>query len=601
VFYSWLALGGYALVQGVAALRAGDRAAAARAFGGLAAGLALAFGMSAFLYLPTHEYAKLSIRSAGEGGGAGFQYATSWSFSPAEMLTFFIPGMFGFGGSTYWGSMPFTDYPNYMGILPLALALYGAWTLRGPRRTYLILLAGVALLISFGKHLAPLYSLLYYHLPFFNKFRVPVMILVLVQFAVAALAALGLTRALSVPPPEGGKRGAQSPRDRWLLASALAAGGGFAALVLISALAPALTRAAAGGRFANLDPGSSREIMSRAIGMAGSDALKSGLLLAAGLALIGLVRRRRIAWGVAAAGLLLLVAGDLWLVDRRIIDPQVGSPQEYREHFVETPEITFLKSDSSLFRVLPLQWNDSRLAAYGIASPLGYHPAKPRLYQAFMDTVGIQNVWTLRFLNVKYMLADEYLPPQATDFEIRHDGPVKVYGVKGALPRAQMIHRVKAVRDDVVALATLHTGGFDSGSEVLWAEPGAIPAMGEPATPDSVRVLRYDFNECAFMVSTAAPGIFLVRDEWDPDWEATLDGAPTALHRVNYLMRGVVVGPGVHEIALRYEPRALATGIRISIAALIASLLLALAGVVQGARRRGEGSGPAPGGPEAGA
>ncbi|HEY7727375.1 MAG TPA: hypothetical protein VID50_02895 [Candidatus Eisenbacteria bacterium] len=586
VFYSWLALGSYALVQGIAHARGGDRAAAIRALAGLTAGLVLAFGMSAFLYLPTHEYAKLSIRSAGEGGGAGFAYATSWSFSPREMLTFVIPGMFGFGGSTYWGSMPFTDYPNYMGILPLALAVYGAWTLRGPVRLYFVLLAIAALLISFGKHLAPLYSLLYYHVPFFNKFRVPVMILVLTQFSVAALAALGLTRAWTPPPADAGKRRGGGGRDRWLLAAAIAAAGGVAALVLLSALAPAITRDAMGGRLANLEPGTAREIMRRAVGMASSDALKSGLFLAAGLAVIGLYRRRQLAWGVAAAGLLVLWAGDLWIVDRRIIDPQVGSPAEYREHFERTPEVDFLRSDSTLFRVLPLQWNDSRLAAYGIASVLGYHPAKPRLYQAFMDTVGIRSAWTLRFLNVKYILTDGYIPPESTDFLLRHDGAVKVYEVEGALPRAQMLHRLKPVRDDGVALATLHTGGLDTGVEALWTEPGQLPPMKEPMTPDSVRAIRYDFNECDFLAATAAPGIFLLRDQWDPDWTARVDGSPARIYRVDYLLRGVLVGPGVHRIAFRYEPKALALGFRVSVAALLATLLLALAGVVTGARRR---------------
>jgi len=58
-----------------------------------------------------------------------------------------------------------------MGIAPLAFAVYGAMrTARdGPRVSRD--LAAVALLISFGKHVQPLYSLLYYHLPFFNKFR----------------------------------------------------------------------------------------------------------------------------------------------------------------------------------------------------------------------------------------------------------------------------------------------------------------------------------------------------------------------------------------------------------------------------------------------
>ena len=33
-----------------------------------------------------------------------------------------MPGALGFGVPTYWGTMPFTDYPNYMGLAILALA-----------------------------------------------------------------------------------------------------------------------------------------------------------------------------------------------------------------------------------------------------------------------------------------------------------------------------------------------------------------------------------------------------------------------------------------------------------------------------------------------
>ena len=66
---------------------------------------------------------RLSIRGASSSGGAKYNYATSWSFHPKEILTFLLPSAFGFGGQAYWGYMPFTDYPNYMGIIVLLLAL----------------------------------------------------------------------------------------------------------------------------------------------------------------------------------------------------------------------------------------------------------------------------------------------------------------------------------------------------------------------------------------------------------------------------------------------------------------------------------------------
>jgi hypothetical protein len=581
VFYTWLALSGYALFLAISGSRAGRSAEAARALGGLCAGLLLGFGMSAFLYLPTHEYAALSVRGGGEGGGAGLPYATAWSFNPREILTFVIPSMFGFGGRTYWGSMPFTDYPNYMGILPLALAVYGAMRWTGTVRWYLVATAAVALLMSFGKYFQPLYSLLYYHLPFFNKFRVPVMVLVLVQFATAALAAFGATKALERPAPAK-DRTKKDPGALWMRAALLSAVAGVAVTVLLHALSEPLETLALRGH-PNLGP----DVARQALDMASLDAIKSALLLGIGFFVIGFARRGRMSRTAAAIALLAVTAADLWVIDRKIIDPQVGSAEDYAGYFKETPEVTFLRSDSTLFRVFPLQWNDSRLAAYGIASVQGYHPAKPKLYQALADTAGIMSsLDMLKFLNVKYVLLDGHLPPGTPGMALRQDGEIKVYEVLGALPRAYVVHRLRPVRDDVVALATIAARNFDPGQEALWTEPDPLPPMAEPQTPDSVRAIRYDFNEAEFLASTVAPGLFVLGDQYDPDWRATVDGAPAKIYRVDYLMRGVLIGPGVHRVRFTYVPRALESGIRISTLSLALTLALAGAGLLQRRRKR---------------
>jgi len=192
----------------------------------------------------------------------------------------------------------------------------------------------------------------------------------------------------------------------------------------------------------------------------------------------------------------------------------------------------------------------------------------------------------LRFLNVKYVLLDGSLPKDTPGVSLVHDGEVKVYEIDAALPRAYVVHRLKPVRDDAVALALIRTGNFDPAHEALWTGPDPLPPMAEPAGLDSVRVIRYDFNEAEFLVVTTAPGLFVLADQYDPDWEATVDGAPATIHRVDYLMRGVRVGPGVHRIRFRYMPRALEAGIRISALSLALTVLLAGAGLVQRRRAR---------------
>ena len=372
-------------------------------------------------------------------------------------------------------------------------------------------------------------------------------------------------------------------------AALLAAVGGFGLLFLINLLGPSIREYAIHSR-PNFDLSHARA----ALDMASIDAVKSGLFLAAALALVGMARRGRLSQSVAALLIVGVTAVDLWTIDRKIIDPLVATPREYDDNFRETPEVTFLRSDSTQFRVFPLRWDDTRLAAFGIASVLGYHPAKPRLYQSFVDTVGIQSFATLRLLNVKYVLADGYFPAETKDVMLRHDGEVKVYEVEGALPRAYVAHAIRQVRDDTVALAVLRTQAFDPRAEVLWSEPTAAPPVASPGVPDSVRPIRYDFNEVEYLVSSAAPGLFVAIDQYDPDWIATVDGTPAAIHRVNYLMRGVALPAGVHRVRFAYAPRALAAGIQISLASAIVALLLAGWGAWRtAAARRGSIGAPA--------
>jgi hypothetical protein len=351
--------------------------------------------------------------------------------------------------------------------------------------------------------------------------------------------------------------------------------------VLLQAFRPSLEAAAAASR-PNMNPGLAR----LALDMASVDLLKSGILLAAGLAAIAFFRAGRIGKSAAAAALLLVTAGDLWTLDRKIMDPQIGTKTEYADHFAETPEVAFLRGDPTQFRVLPLEWNDSRLASFGVASVLGYHPAKPRIYQAFLDTVGLNSLETLRLLNTKYLMADGYYPPTVQGLRLRHDGQVKVYEIEGALPRAFVVHHVRPVRDETMALAVLRAHGIDPRLEAVWLKPDPLPALAEPTLPDSVRPLKFDFNEVEYSVSTNAPGLLVTVDQWDPDWNVTVDGTRADLERVNYVMRGVLIPAGVHVVRFRYVPRALQAGIRISAASLAVTVLLAGIGLVAGRRRR---------------
>ena len=68
--------------------------------------------LSLWIYIPLINYAPYSNRSI-SNGGASFEYATNWSFHPYEMLTMILPSSYGFGDASYFGYMPFTNFPNF--------------------------------------------------------------------------------------------------------------------------------------------------------------------------------------------------------------------------------------------------------------------------------------------------------------------------------------------------------------------------------------------------------------------------------------------------------------------------------------------------------
>jgi uncharacterized membrane protein YfhO len=64
----------------------------------------------------------------------------------------------------------------------------------------------------------------------------------------------------------------------------------------------------------------------------------------------------------------------------------------------------------------------------------------------------------------------------------------------------------------------------------------------------------------------------LFNDKHDPNWKVWVDGQPAPLLKANYLMRGLHLAPGEHEIVWRFQPPT--EGLYVSIAAIFAGLVL---------------------------
>lgn len=153
--------------------------------------LLLGIGLAASIYLPAISYTANSIRGGAVDGGIGLVDAMAYSFPPMESIVLLVPSFFGFGDPIYWGGIRATAYPQYMGLIVLVFAIYGCFKSSKRIKYFFITVSGLALLIAFGHHFEIFYKIFYNYLPFFNKFRVPMYILILFQFSICVLAGIG--------------------------------------------------------------------------------------------------------------------------------------------------------------------------------------------------------------------------------------------------------------------------------------------------------------------------------------------------------------------------------------------------------------------------
>ncbi len=541
-----------------------------------ALGLILGLCMAMWIYLPALNYAPYSIRGAGGGGGTGFEYATAWSFSFGEMATFFIPSFYGFGGATYWGNMPFTDYPNYMGILVITLAIIGLLFSEKKIKYFFGLTALLALLISFGKNLF-LYQIFYDYLPYFNKFRVPAMFLILTQFSVAVLAGLGLDVSTKLIAEN---------KNNEAVKKLLLVGGG----VLLITLGLKFML----GSQPDFGSRSHPVLNSLRMDMINSDMMASIVFLLLGAGTFYITRMGWIGHKISMSIIIGLSMIDLALVDHQIIAPDKDS---YRQstmtkrsvkstYLSEDEVIRFLKKDTSQFRILPLGSlaNENRWSAFQIESIMGYHPAKIYRYNKLKDEVGWNSLGVLQMLNVKYVIIMEELPHPAFELvftgKLFHQGKYQktnVYQFKDALPRVIFPQELKNIPELENQLNALRQQDFNPlQTAIVESEISGIEYNPEA----KVEITHWSPNKIEIDANVPTNQFLVLSEIYYPEgWEIT-SHPDWQIHPVNTILRGFQIPAGEHHIVMEFIPNDVRYGTFLTWGSTAILILFILAGII---------------------
>jgi hypothetical protein len=574
-YYTWMLAGAYALyflIIHIKDIKARNKSL--MGFGSFVGAAVLGIGLAMLIYLPSLEYTPFSIRGGGPSGGADYNYATSWSFSPKELLTFIIPSAFGFGGQTYWGNMPFTDYPNYMGIVILALAAIGFVHRRDQLMWFLLGTSILAIFISFGKNMNIIYDLFYSFFPYFNKFRVPAMILILVQFNASVMAALGLNYLLTLHKQV-------IPRWFWTCTGLLVF------FLLILTLGQSSIQQLVSSGFTpprTQDPRTIQAINALRWDMWLKDAWTMVLILGAFFGLTWAFINQKITKNGFTIVVTLLALTDIAIVDKKIIQPDKQSRRASQlmsnsivERYFQHDQITKILTDDNEkhFRVYPAGalFSESRIVAFGIESVGGYHPAKLNIYNDFLQrTNNASTLPLMRMLNVKYLLS-----PQPINFpglmQIkqgkmktgRGNMPITLYELDDFQPRAWFVENVEVHPEKNLPWDTFTAQSFDPGRTAFVSQ--ADIESKRSFKLGIVADIQYSLHEMTVKTESTAEGFLVISEVYYPlRWKAKIDGKEVKYFETNGVIRGLIVPPGNHEVKFIYDKSSFRKGIAISTA-----------------------------------
>jgi hypothetical protein len=110
--------------------------------------------------------------------------------------------------------------------------------------------------------------------------------------------------------------------------------------------------------------------------------------------------------------------------------------------------------------------------------------------------------------------------------------------------------------NDFLTLNELVSSSFDPWQTVLLAETPAMPDPPASVTNENsgtVEFTSYAPTDIKFHTQAATPSVLLLNDQYDPHWRVTVDDKPMPLLRANFIMRGVYLTEGEHNVEFYFR------------------------------------------------
>ena len=553
----------------------------------------LALGLNAPNILSTYDYSKYSTRSQSElklnpdgsekeiSTGLDYDYITQYSYGIFESLNLVAPRVQGGASSedvgensdlyeflidnnvpkpqaqsfiksvpTYWGSQPILEAPAYIGASIAFLFVLSLFVVKGPFKWWLLISFILSLLLSWGKNFPLLTNLFIDYVPFYNKFRAVSSIQVILEFAVPLLAVIGLNKFLA-------DSDLKNIRRSFAIFSV--------PLIILLVISGSLS-------FAGLyddyySNGYGQEIFNQIIeerkNIFNKDILRA--LLIGGVIFLTLRFSKLIGRNFTFLIVSLIVIVDLYSVNSRYIDKDL-----FIDKSINTYQLSEIDNEILLdtldYRVFNLSTGLSNASSsYYHNSLNGYHAAKLRRFQEYYDYLTFHdNEKLFNSLNVKYLIGKD--DQDQDQLYINPDALGNAWSVDSLLildNPDELLNKLKDTDISKIALGLKNSISKD------------LPQTFESKDLIKIEKVKNSSSHLTYNYNALSEQLIVFSEIYYPSgWEVFIDGEKSNFFDINYLLRGMIIPEGKHEIEFFFSPEIVKTGINIRIITIIITFSL---------------------------
>lgn len=612
----------------------------------LAVAFVLGIGMNSQRIMANSEYITETVRgkqilnndshTAGESG-MDKESMLMWSYGKLETLNLFIPRLMG-GGSqeegseammgdiqnlvqsnatsqdevnniikalqspSYWGEQPGTSGPAYQGAVVIFLAILGFFFAWKKYRYWILAASILTVFLAWGSNFLFVSDFFIDFIPFYNKFRAPSSILVVVELLFPLIAILGLYRFFN------SNKLTETSEDNILTED-------YKKKILIYVSAAVLGITLLLIIFGKTILGFQTELESTYLPaylkeylidarykVFTIDALKAMLFVAVTAGLLFLSIKKKISQNVVLLVIGLISLFDLWSVNKRYLNNDNFVDKIFAEEPFQTESSELLvnkvgdnanlgsllnnvKVNSTLSTIAEKDKAHYRIfnnilgtfsetnTSYYKSSVGGYHAVKLRRYDDLINSYfsvldSVKTPKILNLLNVKYMVLGDYENPQAIPNPETNGN-------------AWFVSKVDFAKTPDEELAAL--GAIDSKNRAVISASDQAYFSDKKLAEDSssiINLTKYQADELEFKTQSKTPQLAVFSEIYYPHgWKMFIDNVEVPYIKADYLLRAVHVPAGNHTLKMVFAPQVIETGKIISLISLLLFLLLSGAGV----------------------